>query len=235
MQGIETERQRKREVTYQLALKGMDGIVLASDQCERLSSVNKSEVKNLVRKIWIDQTARFAWAYSGGEAGPIFSARFLQRLKDLGSDFSEAATLSAFEASAKATVTEYAPFAKGPWPCCITLACGPSKKIMRHKLSLFAEEMLGGWCVSGQEFNLAAFIPQRFYSKKMLVGELAGLAAYSIRAAHDLDSGVVDGLDIAIYRDSTQRFEFLDSDLYWDEAGKLDGEIRGILNRHAPI
>jgi hypothetical protein len=115
MLGAEIEQQRKRVVTYQLALTGSDGIVLASDQCERLvSSSEQSGINNLVRKIWIGQTNRFAWAYSGGETAPLFSARFLQGLKDLGGGFAEDEVLKVLEASVKATITEYQPFAKGP-------------------------------------------------------------------------------------------------------------------------
>lgn len=49
------------------------------------------------------------------------------------------------------------------------------------------------------------------YSASMTADELASLASYSIRAVRDLDSGMIDGLKLAVYRDSTRKFEFADS------------------------
>lgn len=220
----------KRKVTYQLVFSGRDGMVIASDQCERLISSNgQFGVKNMVRKIRIDQTCRFAWAYSGGEVAPLFSTRFSQALDELEAGFSEDDVIKALEASSRAVVKEYHPFSKGPWGCCVTLACGPTKKIFRHKLSLTVEEMLGGFCAAGQEFNLASFLPQRLYSPNLSIDQLGRLAAYAIDAAHDLDSAMIDGLDLAVYRDSIGKFEFADNAFYRDKTGKLDAEIRDLL------
>jgi hypothetical protein len=143
--------------------------------------------------------------------------------------FSERDVLKVFEASAKTAVEEYGPFAKGPWYCSITLACGPTKKIFRHKLGQIAEEMLRGWCVAGQEFNLAAFLPSRYYSPRKSADQLACLAAYSILVAHDLDSAFVDGLDIAIYHDSAKKFEMADSEKYRSKTERIDAEIRRVI------
>jgi hypothetical protein len=234
MQDVAVERQRNRRVTYQLALKGSDGMVLASDQCEWIVSASDQCVtKNLVRKLRIDETGRYAWVYSGSEAGPVFSSHFLAALKNLGASFSEADALGAFKASARAANETYQPFAKGKWPYDATLICGRSKRIMRVKVSLAVDEMLGGCCVSGQEFNLSAFLPSRFYSPRMSVDELTCLASYSIRAAHDCTNSVVDGLDIAVYRDTSGTFEMLDSDYWWNEAPKLDEAIREAIRTHA--
>lgn len=210
-----------------MALAGADGIVLASDQCERIVSSNgQFSAKNMVRKIWVNESREIAWAYAGSEAAPVFSSRFYEKAKDLKDVSSESALLEVFDASAKATVEEYRQFAKGPWSCAVTLACGPTKKIFRHKLSLKAEEVLGGWCISGQEFNLAAFLPRRFYSPRMSVNELALLAAYSIRTAHVFDNAMVDGMDITIYRDSVGKFEFVNSAACLEQAEKLNATIR---------
>ena len=42
-----------------------------------------------------------------------------------------------------------------------------------------------------------------------------------LRMAHDFDSLGVDGLDLAIYRNSRCRFELISGDPYWEEATKL--------------
>jgi hypothetical protein len=44
---------------------------------------------------------------------------------------------------------------------------------------------------------------ERFFFPNMCVDELATLAAYAVRQAHELNPMNVDGLDVAIYRDST--------------------------------
>ena len=95
-----------------------------------------------------------------------------------------------------------------------------------------ADERLGK-CVSGMEFNLASFLPSRLTLSNMSVDVLAYLAAYSIRAAHDLDSAFVDGLDIAVYRDAVRRFEFLETKCLWDDAENFDGEIVNVLELRA--
>jgi hypothetical protein len=71
MQAAEIERQQQtKRMTYQLALAGCDGIVIGSDQCERIVSSNgQFAAKNMVRKLTIDQTSRFAWACSGSVCG----------------------------------------------------------------------------------------------------------------------------------------------------------------------
>ena len=91
-----------------------------------------------------------------------------------------------------------------------------------------ADERIGK-CISGMEFNLASFLPMRLTLANMAVKVLVYLAAYSIRAAHDFDSAFVDGLDITVYRDSTGKFEFLNSDTLWGEAQNFDSEIIKLL------
>src|ERR1700730_6346510 len=94
---IEREQQRKR-MTYQLALAGCDGIVIGSDQCERMVSSNgQFAARNMVCKLTIDQTGRFAWACSGSEAAIIFSRNVKDAIAKLGSDFPEEKALDALE------------------------------------------------------------------------------------------------------------------------------------------
>lgn len=233
MQSEELEQQRKR-MTYQLALTGCDGIVLASDRCERTVSANQQfAARNMVRKITIDQTARFAWGCAGSEAALIFSRNVADAIRALGSDFSEEDALGALEEAAKLTAREYGPLSKGPWPCSTLFVCGPTKRIFSHPLTR-AEERRNGRCIAGMEFNLASFLPCRLEDlPKLSVRELAYLAAYSVRAAHDLDTAFVDGLDIAVYRDSTHKFEFASGEAYWSEASKFDARILGLLREVA--
>jgi hypothetical protein len=95
------------------------------------------------------------------------------------------------------------------------------------------QEIMGGKCISGNYYNLAAFLPTRFHSVGESVDSLARLAVYSIRTAHEIDPQHVDGLDIAIFRDSLGRFDFGDVDAYWNYAEKIDEEVRDCLRRAA--
>ena len=61
-------------MTYQLTMRGSDGMVIASDQCERTDFPDgNTPVSNPVRKI--STLGRFAWAYWNGPIGPTFSSR----------------------------------------------------------------------------------------------------------------------------------------------------------------
>ncbi len=215
-------------MTYQLALSGSDGAVIASDRSERtVSSNGQFAARNMVRKICIDQTGRFAWACSGSEAALIFSRNVKDRITALGNNFTEEEAVNALESASRTVVPEYQPLSQGPWPCKVLFVCGPSKRIFLHPLTR-ADERISK-CISGMEFNLAAFLPSRLNLSNAPVQELAYLAAYSIRAAHDLDSAFVDGLDIAVYRDATGTFEFVNSDIMWDATESFDTAIRELL------
>jgi hypothetical protein len=63
----------------------------------------------------------------------------------------------------------------------------------------------------------------------MYVEQLAKIAAYCVRMAHEENSKYVDGLDIAIYRDSEKCFKFADRDFYWQEALKFDDALLQFL------
>jgi hypothetical protein len=60
---------RGRILTYQMAFRGKDGIVIASDQRDLLTPQSSDEGTgaklNLVRKIQLDSTGQHAWAFAG--------------------------------------------------------------------------------------------------------------------------------------------------------------------------
>jgi hypothetical protein len=218
---------------------GKDGVVLASDQSERRVNHDDSvATQNLVTKIRIDDTRKFAWAYAGGMVAPIFSNHFGQAMKSQTHQLSYRDAVNKLADSVMPAYEEWHPNAAGPSGyTCVTLACGAAKKIFRNMFSRMgeAEEMQGGWCVAGSEFNVASFLPRRLHSPELSVEQLVCLAAYSIRAAHDFDSAFVNGLDIAVYRDSVGRFEFVDSIFYWNEIEKFDAGLRQAIKEHAPF
>jgi hypothetical protein len=229
----------ERFVTFQITARLVDGMVLASDQAERhVSDDGKYGTTNLVPKIQIDPSGQFAWAYSGGLVAPMFSAELLKNMNALhsaGNPVARADIEKAMTSCFAPVWAKWLPQAKGPSPCTLVMACGKTKEILRWNLNWpDAVQLVGSPCFSGQEFNLSAFLPKYLYSEKMTVSEFAYLAAHSIRAGHDLDSALIDGLDIAVYHDEMGRFEYLDSTYYWHEAIVFNSKLLRVLNETAP-
>jgi hypothetical protein len=216
-----------RPVTYQLILRGCDGIVIASDKREL-----QSGIPIRVRKIRIDKTGGFAWCFSGPIMVATFSRHAVRAFEKVGplSD-REAADLLASCAEPALADSRANEMPGGSGDAMIVLACGASKRIFRAILRPITEvePIDGDYIVAGQKANLASFFPVHFFSPEMTVDKLASLAAYSIRMASSCDPLYVDGLDIAVYRDSVGRFEFTDGEYYWNEAEKLDRTIENTL------
>src|ERR1700730_377198 len=76
-----------RRVTYQITMRGSDGIVIVSDQRELLvpKSADQGDggVTNMVNKIRFDPTGRFAWVFAGGKPS-ILAASYLERAFETG-------------------------------------------------------------------------------------------------------------------------------------------------------
>jgi len=117
----------------------------------------------------------------------------------------------------------------------VVLSHGRTKKILRAMISgQTVVTQLQGKFISGDSDNLASFIPESFHSPRSSVSELVVLASYAVRRASDLNREAVRGLDIAVYRDSTESFEFLDAKTYWELADKLHNDISDAVKRLAP-
>jgi len=228
----ECQEQEEHLVTYQLTLPGNDGMVVASDQCENMKpEQGEVRVKNLVRKVFF--SGRFAWAYFGGALGPIFAEYVSRNLVDDGIIL-EGDARTIFENCGNLTLAEYTKTMTGPaGKSEVILACGATKRIFRATISspMTTVEIAAADhpCITGNYLNLAAFLPTRFYSRTMSVDKLTSLAAYSIYAANALEPMYVDGLDVAIYRDSVGKFEFLDSETCWRNAANTDERIRSFF------
>jgi 20S proteasome alpha/beta subunit len=217
-------------VTYQITMRGHDGIVMASDQRELLAPESPEEgegtVTNMVPKITIDPTRRFAWAFAGGEPSFI-AAGYLEREFENG----------VADADLERTLRDcgdrgWDAGASGPHKSTVVFADGKNKKILRatlgHKCTRVLP-MLDGKCFAGQSYSKASFFPMRFYSPEMSVAQLARLAAFAVVMAGEMDPLCVAGLDVAIYRDSANQFEFVDSRDYRQQAMKLEGDIRSLF------
>ena len=219
-------------MTYQVAMVGSDGIVIASDRRELqepgFGDYGSGSRTNLVKKLHIDRSGRFAWAYAGGEVSPVAAGNVKREL--------ETREISAdpdIDAMLKDCGDRSWQVARGPSAnSTILFIDGSTKRMRRAKVSpmTIVEEMEGGVCMAGQTYNKASFFPEHLYAEEMGVAQLSALAAYAVRMAHEMDSLCVDGLDIAVYRDSTGKFEFQDSAEYWAKAEKMDRRIRSVFS-----
>ena len=110
------------------------------------------------------------------------------------------------------------------------VAHGESKGVSRYKYEGYGywslDGTMGPRCIAGSAHNLASFVINRFYRQTAMVDELSLLAAYSIWCAHKIDSIMVDGLNLAIFRDSTRRFEWADASALLDKAKEVDTAMR---------
>jgi hypothetical protein len=208
---------KTRRMTYQVTMCGHDGTVMASDQREYLSPQSPSQgegaVTNLIPKIKIDPTRRFAWAFAGGKPSYL-AAGYLER------EFENGVADSDLERTMRTCGDlGWDEGNDGPSDSTVILADGKSKNILRANLAHRSQvyKIVGGKCFTGQNYSKASFFPMRFHSPKMSVTQLASLAAFAVVMAGELDRLMVDGLDFADSRD------------YYQQAMKLDGDIRRLF------
>lgn len=208
-------------MTYQLILCARDGCVLASDQREYMTpDLNAGETGegakvNLVRKIRIDPTGRYAWAFSGGPSSIAASGLLERKLATTDQDREIEQLLR--ESGDQA----WANTATGPDTTSkIILANGRTNTLIRANISPMTtlDYLQGGSCVAGQTFSKASIYPQLFHSVEMSVDAVALMAVYAVWLANKLDPLLVAGLDVAVYRQQSGRFEFDDAEQYWQKA-----------------
>jgi hypothetical protein len=226
------EISRGKRMTYQIIMQGHDGMVIASDQRElKIPGPDEGQgaVNNMVTKILTDPTGQFAWCFAGAKPS-LLAASFLQREFENGTQGRDISRVlrdcgdRGWDAGAS-----------GPSDSSVVLVDGRTKSILRATLAYQSTIVLPvneGLCFSGQHYSKASFVPSRFYSKTMSVEQLTRLAAYAILVAGEIDPLLIGGLDIAVYRDSNGRFEFLSSDSCTAEMKRLDAEILSVFKRH---
>lgn len=223
--------EEERLMTYQVTLCGSDGVVVASDRCEVWEEHGSiARTVNKVRKLFIDPSRQVAWTFSGGFLSGI-TAQLLA--KNFPANVSESSVKDAIASCGNQACTYFR--IQRSQTDILVAVIAPLRKILRARISpdTVLENIESGKCVSGQTDSLVNFFPDHFYSQKMPVKELATLAAYAVRMAHDLDPKYVDGLDIAVYRDADGEFDFVDPSLYWEHALLVDEELRECLRRSA--
>jgi hypothetical protein len=225
-------------MTYQVIFCGIDGVVIASDKFEGQHRPDGTIARgNDVTKITI--AGEFAWAFSGGERAKIFSM-YLKKALSGKDGIADSDLLEIVESLRKPTHEDWQNAASGPDPTSkVILVRGSNRSIFRINplihMETDPEPTKKGRCVAGQISNTASFLFHRFHSLDMPVDALVRLAAYSVRTANCFDCSCIDGLDIAVYRNSTQKFEFIDSAVHWDVAERLEREICDLLKGQARL
>jgi hypothetical protein len=214
-------------MTYQVAMVGSDGVVLASDKRELMfvaPRTGEGPMPNTVTKIRFDPSRRFAWAYAGSDPARIASV-MLSRAFESGISESD---LEKTIRQCGDTACQSGHYAHST----VVFVDGQSRKILRAKLALGAtdiEEIAKGICFTGQFHNKASFVAMRYYSPQMTVNCLAKLGAYSVLRAGELDSQYVEGVDVAVYSDSAPAFEFLSEERMIEDASEIDEGIRSLI------
>jgi 20S proteasome alpha/beta subunit len=221
-------------MTYQVTLCGRDGVVVASDRCqvwhERLLRPQEWS-KNKVKKLFVDAKGKIAWTFSGGYFSDV-TAHYLRDFLDEQSDYDERAVENAIKTCGNRACDAFSTTARANVTDILVLVFAESRRIVRAHIARAGTmiETLENQCVSGATDSFVNFFPNRFCGNgDMSVDQLAPLAAYCVRAAHEQDTKYIDGLDIAVYRDSKGRFEFEDRGVFWEEASKLDADLKMFL------
>jgi hypothetical protein len=216
----------ERTMTYQVAFRGKDGMVIASDTCEWQEGGSKRKI----RKISVDPTGKFAWAYAGRQFSSLVASHLSER-------FATGAVTSAMdvENEIKESSTALLPEILYDEKPRSTITWIDGKALKAYRTELLSKNLSisheGSIWTAGFTSQFASLIPERFFDASMTVDQLAGLAAYTIWMANKIEPTLIDGLDIAIYRNSTERFEFLDSAEYWQKAEVMDTKIRDCLSQ----
>lgn len=231
VQAVSSERKAAtNRMTYQITMRGSDGMVLASDKRELLLPQTPEEgegaVTNMLNKIRIDSTGRFAWAFAGAKPSLLASSYLERELENGIADRDVERVLR------DCGDRGWEHGAAGPSNSSVVLADGKSKSIFRATLAHKATMVIkidDGRCFTGQNYAKASFFPLRFYSSEMSVEQLARLAAYAVLMAGEMDPLCVSGLDMAVYSDSTGRFEFADRTMCAQEVLNLDAAIRHLF------
>jgi 20S proteasome alpha/beta subunit len=232
--GFDIERQADL-MTYQVTLCGRDGVVVASDRCQvwqETMSQSTCWTKSKVRKIFTDAAGKMAWTFSGGHFSDV-TARYLRDFLADKPDYDEQKIESAIRDCGSRACEAFHTLVKANLTDILVLVSGVSGQILRAQISRMGttvERLENKQCVSGITDSFVNFFPNHFCDAgDMSVDQLAQIAAYCVCMAHREDSRYVDGLDLAIYRNSEKCFKFVDGDFYWQEALKLDDALRQFL------
>jgi hypothetical protein len=224
---------RGRVMTYQVAFRGKDGMVIASDRREFTEPPSKEygtgSRNNDVRKIYIDQSGRFAWAFAGGEFSPIVASLLKRELDSKAVDFwdNEEVEQAIRECTGRV-------WNEGTQPVStIVFLDGWKKKIRRFRLlpndcTTFID-FANGSCLAGQAHSKASIFPEKFYSPGMSVDQLCALAAYTVYMAHKSDPLLIAGFDMAVFRESTKKFSLVSSTAYWKTARHINKEMHRLF------
>jgi hypothetical protein len=207
-------------------------MVIASDRREVTFPPDRNSgsgvKRNMVPKLFIDPSGQFAWAYAGTRIARQAAKYLHKSLKNSHpQEIEEELAKCGNEAWANCAISDVPPDSE------TVLLTSASKNIFRASVSKesditeFSDE---GYCLAGQTYNLASLIPEMAYSKSLAVDRLIPLAAYMLYTANRVDSLMIAGADIAVYRDKDKRFTLLDNATVGRAAKHLDSGINAFFS-----
>lgn len=217
-----------RTVTYQVAMRGSDGIVIASDRQELHEGGSTDEIV----KIQVDPSGQYAWAFAGRQISSLVASSLRRDFAD-GTLHSGSDIAKAIREFATAVLPDKA--FDEPTRSTILWVDGAANKVCRAELlpkdlTIFSDTE-SDKCITGQIASMASLFPEHFYASEMAVDRIALLAAYTIWLAHKADPLCVKGLDIAVYRnlDPNPRFQFLNGEEYLQKAESIHKYIQAVF------
>ena len=225
-------------MTYQITLKGIDGMVMARDRLEVEDSGGEFPypTKSHLTKISVSNDGRFAWSFYGDHMASCVAAKLNEELipESTGSVWLRDASIRAEIKGMEDWATNGGSGTRLPHGFVLAdrQTNGIYKSVLdKRGLSIRDDNYL----FTGQDRNAAALIVERFYDPSMTVDELVILAAYSVHVAHYVSPNFVNGLDIAACRDGSG-FRMLsrsESDSCLENAMNLETELRNCVKRIA--
>lgn len=195
-------------MTFQVALIGSDGYVLASDtKRNEFGGAEQFRFSNTTTKLSFDEQKGLAWCVAGDSSAVLASQKFRELLRNEPGDFSEIPDLlrrageSAWRecfAGSSSTRDNIRVQRR------LTIVKSNGEKTKGWTLDLFQTpdcEVFLDKMIAGDAANLASFFPECFYpvwSKRLPVKQLKAIAAATILFGHRLNPTGVYGLEMLI-------------------------------------
>ena len=219
---------KRRRLTYQIAMRGIDGIVLASDRLVKKPGAawreDRVSVDNETCKIYKDANGKFAWSFAGDDDALNVAEYYSRRI----GEWDRKIPLAEFlEECADAVVQsrEQASYE-------VIFLDGVRRELLlvdNRRGHATASLQTKGICFAGQSSNRASVLASYYYRNDLSVGALVQLAAYSVKTAGIIDPEMIRGIDVFIYRDSNSIVEELPRETAERAAAHLESGICSLV------
>jgi 20S proteasome alpha/beta subunit len=226
--------EEEKYVTFQVALMGQDGIVLASDKCE--SYVERYTTKALVKKLWLSPSRRIAWTFTGSHPARVAAHKFKTRLDDVtdGSVRNSQELLSQVLECAREAFTEDSNL-RGLKNQVVACIAGSNEIVCVEIDKTCVGDMKQKKFISGDTKNAAQFLVEQYFRWDRPLGELVLLAAHTVLMAHVHNPTNVEDLDIAFCKDGSGVFIELTDDQKLAMVEPLSAKLNEVFSNHLAL